>query len=88
MSQETQISKFLTLETFQPKPEVSGLESILILLLKISYNLSIDDIERIKTYGRTMFESGCCEGVDRVLDTLKIFETSAIKVTSSSAPVN
>jgi hypothetical protein len=88
MSQETQIPKFPTLETLQPKPEVSGLENILILLLKISHNLSIDDIERIKTYGRTMFESGCCEGTGRVLDTLKISETSAIKVTSSSAPVN
>jgi hypothetical protein len=88
LSQETQTLELLSLETFQPKPEVLSLESILILLLKASYNLSINDIEHIKTYGHVMFESGCCEGADRVLDTLKMFGTFAVKVTPSSAPIN
>ena len=77
MSQETNTLKFPPLKTLQSTPSTLSLESLLIFLLKIGYDINADDIERVKMYGHAMFEDGCCTGAEAAADMLKAYRTKA-----------
>jgi hypothetical protein len=53
------------------KPEDNELEQLLILILKLSYNISEADAELIHQLSLNMFHQGCVEGAETVMTALQ-----------------
>ena len=53
------------------KPEDNELEAMLILILKVAYNISGADIERVRQFGMSMFYEGCVTGAQAYAKALR-----------------
>jgi hypothetical protein len=53
------------------KPEDNELEAMLILLLKVAYNISGADIEHVRQFGMGMFYEGCVTGAQAYVEALR-----------------
>jgi predicted nuclease of restriction endonuclease-like RecB superfamily len=53
------------------KPENDTLEQGLILILKLSYNISEADADRVHQLSMNMFQHGCVVGAETVVEALQ-----------------
>lgn len=65
------------------KPEDDSIEHMLILILKMGYNISEADAERVHQLSMSMFYQGCTTGAEMVLVAL---QTEQKLRESASAP--
>jgi hypothetical protein len=71
------------------KPEDDSLEQLLILILKLGYNISETDAVRVHQFSVSMFQQGCAEGAKIVLEALQTNQVlRAIASASSSESIN
>ena len=71
------------------KPEDDSLEQLLILILKLGYNISETDAVRVHQFSVSMFKQGCAEGAKIVLEALQTNQVlREIASASSSESIN
>ena len=70
------------LDSVKPTGDVTELETILLMTLKLRYSINIEAAQLIQYYGEQMFHKGCIKGAELVIS--KIREKLAVKPSSTT----